>query len=34
MLKKRYIKSRKVWKLTFQVPEAELPKPSKSKASI
>ena len=25
MLKKRYIKSRKVWKVTFEVPEAELP---------
>lgn len=25
MLKKRYIKSRKVWKVTFEVPETELP---------
>jgi hypothetical protein len=25
MLKKRYIKSRNVWKVTFELPEAELP---------
>lgn len=25
MIKKRYIKSRKVWKVTFEVPKAELP---------
>ena len=25
MLKKRYIKSRQVWKVTFELPEAELP---------
>ena len=25
MLKKRYIKSRKVWKVTFELPKAELP---------
>ena len=25
MLQKRYIKSRKVWKVTFELPEAELP---------
>ena len=25
MLKKRYIKSRKLWKVTFELPKAELP---------
>ena len=25
MLKKRYVKSRKVWKVTFELPKAELP---------
>jgi hypothetical protein len=25
MLKKRYVKSRKVWKVTFELPQAELP---------
>ena len=25
MLRKRYIRSRKVWKVTFEVPETELP---------
>jgi hypothetical protein len=29
MLKKQYVKSRKVWKITFELPEAEISKGSK-----
>jgi len=31
MLKKRYIKSRKVWKVTFELPKAELPEGVRAK---
>jgi hypothetical protein len=31
MLKKQYVKSRKVWKVTFELPETELPETIKAK---
>jgi hypothetical protein len=32
MLKKQYIKSRKVWKITFELPETELPEAIEAKS--
>jgi hypothetical protein len=32
MLKKQYVKSRKVWKVTFELPETELPEAIEAKS--